>query len=129
MIVPMKSSILRKIGIGALILLILVMLGLIITVAVQNHRLEKAKQGLVESKKQEIQDLKDDHRSEISDLKLRQVEQDTMLARERRRNKSLELELTQLEKQIPISDERIDHMDSTALLAELRSIRATHQIY
>jgi len=129
MIVPMKSSILRKVGIWALVALILLMLGLIITVAVQNHKLEKAKQELVETHKQELEDIKKGHRSQISTLKEKQDDQDLIISSERESKQELELALRKLKKQIQKSDAEIDHMDSTALLSELKGIRAAYQIH
>ena len=117
------------IGLGALGALLLILIALLFTVAVQYRMLEKAKQELVEQHQQELESLKAEHRSKIQAIKKQQQAQDLIIEQERadrallnRADKALRIKLKQ-------HNDETDHMDSAALLTELRSIRTENQIY
>lgn len=121
----------RKLGLvlGALGALLLILIALLITVAVQYRMLEQAKQGLVKQHQQELEDLKSSHRSKISDLKKQQQAQDLIIQQERASKDSYRKAFTALESIKNKKNDEIDDMDPPALLYELRSIRTAHQIY
>jgi hypothetical protein len=125
-----RSNIVRNIVLPVLAGALLV--GLIIlsvNLSIKNHQLEKAKQHLVDDRKEEISRMKNAHRASIRELKMLQIEQDKIIKSQRAEKRELMQEYKSLQRKIMQQNERIDQMDSTALLDELKRIRAAHQIY
>jgi Tfp pilus assembly protein PilO len=117
---------------GGLIIGIILIIALIILAGYAGCKawqLEELRQELVEKQKQQLENIKEKHAEKITVLKQLQQEQDIIILNEKKRNDILEKELEELENKIPESDDQINRMDSTALLHELKSIRAAHRIF